>query len=282
MGKAFFLVSDKGVIVVDCPPTIGHKLLWAIGNTTSIPVTHVIYSHHHADHIGAVYLFGPKVETIAHVDTYEHLSQTPDSNRPLPKTTFLKTHNLHVGNQTLELSYKGEIHVSGNIFIYAPLQKVLILIDTVFPGWAPFALLGQAKNLPLFIAAHDLILSYPFDHYIGGHLGRSGNRTDVLVQQEYVLDLKHNCEVAINKSATNDSVLGFEAIVGPVAEKNPNNTWAPFKAYLDTLSTYCANVTNEKWVGRLAAADVFGFENAGLVVESLRIDYGILGPFGTV
>src|SRR5450756_1244290 len=85
---AFFLVSTKGVIVVDCPPTIGHKILYAIGNITSIPITHLVYSHSHADHISGVWIFGKDVKTIAHVDTALHLSLTPDPTRPPPKITF--------------------------------------------------------------------------------------------------------------------------------------------------------------------------------------------------
>ena len=69
---------------------------------------------------------------------------------------------------------------------------------------------------------------------------------------------------------------------GPVRAKNPGNGWAPFKVYLDVLAEFCANRTNEKWLGRLAAADVFQFENAGVMVESLRIDYGVLRPSATV
>jgi hypothetical protein len=38
-----------------------------------------------------------------------------------------------------------------------------------------------------------------------------------------------------------------------------------------------ANLTNEKWLGVPVAADVFQFENAGTAIESLRIDYGVLG-----
>lgn len=279
---AFFLVSTKGVVVVDAPPTIGHLLFYAIGNVTSIPITHLIYSHSHADHIGAAFLFPKHIAIIAHIDTAHNLAATPEPTRPAPTITFHDTYTLNVGNQTLELAYKGENHVSGNIFIYAPIQKVLVLIDIVFPGWTPFANLGEAKNLPGFINAHAQILEYEFDHYIGGHLGRSGNRTDVLTQQEYVHDLFENCETAINLSATNNTVYGIGSIVGAVAAKNPGNTWAVYKMYLDTLAELCANVTNEKWLGRLAAADVYQFENAGLVIESLRIDYGILGPSGVI
>ncbi|KUJ17690.1 uncharacterized protein LY89DRAFT_684661 [Mollisia scopiformis] len=205
---------------------------------------------------------------------------TPDPNRPLPTETFLHNRTLHVGNQTLELAYLGEAHMAGNIFIYARVQKVLVLIDVVFPGWLPFASLGEAKNIPAYYQAHDQILQYDFDHYIGGHVGRAGNRTDVLIQQEYILDLMHNCEQTLNESATNNSMIGAAALLGPVSTKNPGNKWAAFKVYLDVLGQYCANITNEKWLGRLGAADVFEYENAGAVFESLRIDYGILGPFG--
>src|SRR4051794_38677162 len=56
--QAMFLVSSESVIVVDAPPTIGKNLLYAIGNTTDLPISHVVYSHAHADHIGAAYLYG--------------------------------------------------------------------------------------------------------------------------------------------------------------------------------------------------------------------------------
>jgi glyoxylase-like metal-dependent hydrolase (beta-lactamase superfamily II) len=280
--KAFFLISNKGVIVVDCPPTIGHGVLYAIGNTTNIPVTHVVYSHHHGDHISGVTVFGDKVKTISHIETARYLEKTPDPARPVPKFTFKDHYTISLGNQTLELAYRGENHVHGNIFIYAPIQKVLMLVDVVYPGWTPFANLGETKYVPGLMHSIDQILRYDFDHYIGGHVGKTGNRTDVLVQQEYMNDLKRNCEYAINLGQTNDALYGVAALLGPTAAKNPGNTWAPFKVYLDTLATLCANMTNEKWLGKLAAADVFQFENALTMIESLRIDFGVLGPFVTV
>ena len=35
-----------------------------------------------------------------------------------------------------------------------------------------------------------------------------------------------------------------------------------------------------KYLGRLAAADVFTTDNAYVMFEALRVDYGTLGPFG--
>ena len=156
-----------------------------------------------------------------------------------------------------------------------------MLVDVVYPRWTPFALLGQTKNVAGYIHSHDQILSYDFKHYIGGHLGRSGSRSDVVIQKEYVLDLKQNCLDVIALGGTNDPLFGAAALLGPVSAKNPDNKWAGFKNYLDVTAERCANLTNEKWLGRLAAADVFQFENAAVMIESLRIDFGILGPFST-
>ena len=50
---SMFLVTDTGVIFIDAPPALGDKLADIVSSITSNPITSVIYSHHHADHIGA-------------------------------------------------------------------------------------------------------------------------------------------------------------------------------------------------------------------------------------
>jgi glyoxylase-like metal-dependent hydrolase (beta-lactamase superfamily II) len=54
--NTMFLVTKKGVVVVDAPPDLGGKLLMGIGEVTPKPITHLIYSHAHADHIGSAHL----------------------------------------------------------------------------------------------------------------------------------------------------------------------------------------------------------------------------------
>ena len=51
-----FLVTDNSVIAVDAPPTLGENYQ-AIAEVTNKPVTHVIYSHAHIDHIGSAGIF---------------------------------------------------------------------------------------------------------------------------------------------------------------------------------------------------------------------------------
>ncbi|KAL2049268.1 hypothetical protein ABVK25_010445 [Lepraria finkii] len=52
--QSMFLVSDAGVIAVDCPPT--YKLQAAIKSVTGQPVTHFVSSHA-SDHVGGAYIF---------------------------------------------------------------------------------------------------------------------------------------------------------------------------------------------------------------------------------
>ena len=55
--QVMFLTTGEGVIAVDAPPSIGEKYLQAIAEVTDDPITHVTYSHPHADHIAAASTF---------------------------------------------------------------------------------------------------------------------------------------------------------------------------------------------------------------------------------
>jgi len=110
-------------------------------------------------------------------------------------------------------------------------------------------------------------------------------RADVETQRQYVQDLRANCIEAIRLSAsapntTND--LSALAIFPQVAAVDPGNSWATFRTYLTAVTTYCARETNKQWVGRLAGADVYDYDNAYAMIASLRIDSDILGPFGVM
>ena len=71
---------------------------------------------------------------------------------PIPTVTFTKNYTLQIGNQSLKLDYYGVNHLPGNIYIYAPKQKVLMLVDVVFPGWVPFPYWRAANELRFLLS----------------------------------------------------------------------------------------------------------------------------------
>lgn len=273
--QAMFLTTGEGVIAVDAPPSIGENYLKAIAEVTDEPVTHVIYSHSHADHIAGASMFPQDAVYIAHEDTATQIARPDGPERtvpfgtfvggspvPAPTVTFSKSYTLTVGNQTLELEYKGPQHERGNIFIYAPKQKVLLLIDVIFPGWSPFLELAVAEDVPAFIQSHNDILSYDFDVLVSGHLGRYATREDVETQREYVLDMQANAAKALQ-------TVDFMAVAEKTGFENP---WLLFGTYLDDVAQECVKLTLTKWNDRLGGADLFTASHCARLVESLRID----------
>ena len=260
--NTIFLTTGEGVIVVDAPPSIGENYLNAIAEVTEEPITHVIYSHTHIDHIGAASIFPDDAIIISHKDVALELEQRNDSNRPIPEVTFEDEYLLEVGNQRLELKYDGPMHVPGNIFIYAPQQKVLMVVDIVFPGWTPFKDLAMAQDVPAFLAAHDKILEYDFDTYVGGHLTRLGTTEDVKIQQEYFQDIEENAAIA-------NQQVSFMEIGQEVGFENP---WLVFQIYADTISQQCTDATVPDWIDRLGGVDLFTYDHCWKISESQRID----------
>ncbi|MCJ8314150.1 MAG: MBL fold metallo-hydrolase [Saccharospirillaceae bacterium] len=271
MYQVMFLTTGKGVIVVDAPPSMTHHVLAAIKEVTMNPITHVIYSHSHADHIAGAAAYPKDAKYIAHIETANRLKAKRDTPFgmfvgggavPAVTGTFENDYRLVVGNQVLELSYKGPSHVPGNLLIYAPKQKVLMFIDVIFPGWSPFKWLAVAEFTPSFIESHDWVLAYDFDTLISGHIGRRGSRADVVMQKQYIMDIQTN-------AVTSLKTVDFNAIAGEIGFANP---WLLFNTYLDALADKCTKLTEDKWVTKLGGVDIFTFSHCEKVIESLRID----------
>src|ERR1700749_955031 len=170
---AAFLTTRDGVVLFDAPPSIGHNLQRAIdevasANGVSNKVTHIVYSHHHADHLGASSLFGRNVVRVGHAET----KVLPA--RPVPDVTFETHLTLHVGGERIELAWHGTNHTPDNSYIHFPDHGTLMLVDINLPGWAPYDSFNLNEDVPGSIAAPAKAMAYPWKHYIGGHMGRLG------------------------------------------------------------------------------------------------------------
>lgn len=261
--NAMFLVYETGVVAVDAPPTIGDKMLKAIREVTKKPITHLVYSHSHTDHIGAAYLFPKSAKIVAHRDTALTLKRRMDSRRPVPSITFEKSFELRVGSQKLQLDYKGPNHESGNIFIFAPKQKVLMLVDVVYPGWVPYKNLGISKDVPEYLKAHDDILKYDFDTLVAGHVTRLGTREDVRVAKRLVQDIISTAGKALQTTDFMESAkeTGFD------------NKWKLYETYFDKVVEKTYQDVRSRWLGKLGGVDTYLRDNCWVVCEALVVDF---------
>ena len=181
-------------MLFDAPPSIGHNLQRAIDQIASdngVPgkVTHIVYSHHHADHLGASSLFGRNVTRIGQTDTRRLLAQENDPARPVPDITFDTRYTLRVGGERIDLAWHGTNHTPDNSYIHFPGHDTLMLVDVCLPRWVPYDSFNLNEDVQGSIAAPATAMAYPWKHFIGGHMGRLGTRDDMAVYQQYVNDI---------------------------------------------------------------------------------------------
>ena len=260
--QSMFLVYDRGVVVVDVPPSYAAHIPQAIAEVTDKPVTHVIYSHSHVDHIGATQGLGGHPIIIAHEETLRLLKRAADPNRPLPTVTFADRYTLRVGSQVLELSYHGNGHEPGNIFIQAPAQRVLMVVDVVFPGWMPFRRFAVAQDVAGHLAQVEEIRKMDWDTLVGGHVARTGTHADVELQAEFNRDVKQAAATALAATRPGEGM-------DPADKANP---WAVFDDYIDRVVEQCVASVTPKWSGKLAAFDTFVWDQCYSMEQTLRIE----------
>jgi glyoxylase-like metal-dependent hydrolase (beta-lactamase superfamily II) len=172
-----FLTTPDGVVIFDAPPNLGHNVRRAVdeitaANGTTNQVTHMVYSHHHADHQGASSLFGRDIVRIGHEETRRLLLRDNDPARPVPDVTFPDTHTLEVGGERVELAWHGPNHSPDNIYIHFPDHDTLMFIDVVNAGWIPIYNLNLSDDVIGYTGAPAIALDHPWKHLISGHLGR--------------------------------------------------------------------------------------------------------------
>jgi hypothetical protein len=143
----------------------------AIRDVTDKPVTHVLYSHHHGDHIGATSQFPGEAIRIAQAETCTLLEEF---DAPARKPEPCARKQLH------PLSEAKGSHARG---CHLPRLGTLCQYrhGEAHPG----------------VPHHDPALAFGFDHLITGHLTRLGTRQDVLAQREYMQDIQAAAQHAL-------------------------------------------------------------------------------------
>jgi glyoxylase-like metal-dependent hydrolase (beta-lactamase superfamily II) len=271
--QSAFLATRDGVMLFDAPPSIGHNLQRAVDEIAaaegvSSTVTHLVYSHHHADHAGAASLFENAVR-IGHEETRRLLRRDGDPARPEPEVTFTDTYPLEIGGERAELAWHGSNHSPDNIYIHFPGHDTLMFIDVVNAGWVPIYNLNLSEDVQGYMQAPDIALAYPWTHFICGHLGRLATRDDVTLHQQYIADIEASSREAL-------------ASVNPVPYyvRGGENFWAGVRGHLNAVTEQAARPVIAKYTGVLAAADVeeLTLTTTFAIMQSLRLDTGPSGP----
>ena len=142
-GNVGVFVMEDGVAIVDSKlPGWGQVILDRIRTVTDKPVTTIINTHTHGDHVGSNDFFPDTVNIVAHENTKTNMMRMDnfqgDNAEYLPKQTYTDRLTLGSGDDRIDLYYFGKGHTDGDTFIVYPALGVLQTGD-MFP-WrdAPF------------------------------------------------------------------------------------------------------------------------------------------------
>jgi cyclase len=130
-GNTAAFITDQGVAVVDTKLSgLGPQILEKIKSVTDKPVTIVINTHTHGDHVGSNNAFTGNVEFVAHENCKASMEkmqnfQSEENKKFLPSKTYKDKLSLLKGNDKIDLYYFGRGHTSGDTFVVFPALKVM-------------------------------------------------------------------------------------------------------------------------------------------------------------
>ena len=252
ISNAGFVITPAGVVVVDAlgSPRLAERLTQAIRQLTDKPVTHVILTHYHADHIYGLQFFKQQgAQVIAHVAAREYMqSETAQLRLEASRTdlapwidaqtrlvaadTWIEgATTLRVGGVVFELDRVGPSHTPEDITVYVPSEKLLFAGDLFFNGRLPFV--GRA-NSSQWIRSLDRLLGYDTRAVVPGHGPASTDpKKDIGMTRDYLKHLRQTMGKAVEdfvpfeEAYASTDWRAFETMpmFGPANRMNAYNTY---------------------------------------------------------
>jgi len=159
VSNAGFVVTGDGVVVFDAlgTPSLAHKLLQLIRETTDQPIRRVYTSHYHADHMYGLQVFkaaGATVYAPRGANLYldsptaaERLEErrfsldpwVNDDTRLVPPDMLVESSSeFALGDKRFTVNFQGKAHSDGDLIMLVEPDRVLFSGDLIFEGRIPF------------------------------------------------------------------------------------------------------------------------------------------------
>lgn len=194
--NAGFVITEKGVVVFDAlgTPSLGFEMITKIREMTELPITHVVISHYHADHVYGLQAFRDhtEAEIIAQESSAAYI-QSPDADRRLeqrkvalspwvdgntrliaPDLTFDETTSLESGGFRFTILHAGPAHAPDDSLMMVEPAGVLFSGDIIQNGRVPF-LASSEVDTRNWMKAIDKVRALEPEILIPGHGQASGN-----------------------------------------------------------------------------------------------------------
>lgn len=128
-GNTAAFVTASGVVLVDTKvPGWGERIMEKVRSVTDKPVTTIINTHTHGDHVGSNEQFPSSVEIVAHDNTKTNMQKMESFQggkaQFLPDRTYKDRLTLGTGAERIDLYYFGAGHTNGDSIVVFPSLRV--------------------------------------------------------------------------------------------------------------------------------------------------------------
>ena len=222
-GNTAAFITAAGVVLVDTKvPGWGQPILDKLKEVTDKPVTAIVNTHTHFDHVGSNPEFPATVDVVVHETTAQLMREmrpvTGGPNQPqvfkdkdgrgLPKRTFSDRMTLGAGSDRIDLHYFGRAHTGGDTFVVFPSLRVMHTGD-VFPNKG-IPLIdpsngGSGVDYPLTIAKAAALPDV--DTIITGHFATTLTIADLKLYAEFTREILEAVRAAKTAGRTLDDVV---------------------------------------------------------------------------
>lgn len=206
--SSLFYVGKDGVLLFDPLGTRqAVQVLQAISDVTDLPVTALVYSHSHQDHIGGANVIKDaaskrnlELRIIATDKTANQLKRFTKTDVP-PVTEVIsspagefKFENLIVQVTTPELF----LHSLDSSLFYLPTERVINIVDVVEPDDLPFTKFGGVIDIKSYRDSMNELLAMEWDFLNGGHFN-VGTKDTIRGFLAYLDDVEAAVDTALSQ-----------------------------------------------------------------------------------
>ena len=120
-GNTTVFVTRAGIVLVDTKlVNNGKAILERVASVSKLPITTIINTHSHFDHIGSNEAFPATVDVVTHENTRAVMARDPavkDQPHAMPDRTFRDRMTIGQGAERVELYFFGPAHTGGDAFV---------------------------------------------------------------------------------------------------------------------------------------------------------------------
>ena len=169
-GRSLWVEMEDSVVVFDTLNVqAAAALKESIRERTDKPVSHVVYSHEHYDHIRGAKIFKDDGATIiAHENCVDTFDYVPDADAIPPDVTYANRYTLPLEGPRIDLHYFGRNHGDCMTIAHFPEHRLVLMVDMIAERSLPF------RGLPDYYPADMVrtlteVAKLDFDRITKGH-----------------------------------------------------------------------------------------------------------------